>query len=41
MAVLLSKECDAKIMSWRKDSDWRVLSFFVKHEDRLINLVNM
>ena len=41
MAVLFTKKCYAQIISWRKDSNGRVLSLLIKYEDRLLNLVNI
>ena len=40
MAVLFKKKCNVEVLSWKKGSDGRVLSVLIKHDDRLINLVN-
>ena len=41
VADLFSKICNVEVLSWRKDSDGRVVSVLIKHDDRLINLVSI
>ena len=41
LAVLFSKNCDAEVLSWRRDSDGRILSLLIKLDERPINFVNI
>ena len=41
LAVLFSKNCDVEVLSWKKNSDGRVLSLLIKLNDRLVNLVSI
>ena len=41
VAVFISKNSNLEVLSWRRDSDGRVLSLLIKSENQLINLVNI
>ena len=41
VTVLISKNSNLEVLSWRRDSNGRVLSLLIKSENNLINLVNI
>ena len=41
VAILVSKNSNLEVLSWRRDSNGRVLSLLIKSENKLINLVNI
>ena len=41
VAILVSKNSNLEVLSWRRDSNGRVLSLLIKSENNLINLVNI